>query len=132
MYIVQMLRNIVGIIILLPAVHSDRLSSSEPHVSSPCGHTFCAECVVEWMKKNVRLPSISTTLCVATCRLWPQISNAPKCPLCRTALTQGSLVAPNFALKATIDKYVAALAESGLVDWQSQGKRYMEWVGRNA
>ncbi|RDX56159.1 hypothetical protein OH76DRAFT_1319347, partial [Lentinus brumalis] len=76
------------------------------HVSSPCGHTFCAECVVEWMKKN--------------------ISNAPKCPLCRTALTQGSLVAPNFALKATIDKYVAALAESGLVDWQSQGKRYME------
>ncbi|TFK89756.1 hypothetical protein K466DRAFT_544693 [Polyporus arcularius HHB13444] len=107
-----MLRNIVGILILLPTAHSDRLSSSEPHVSSPCGHTFCAECVVEWMKKN--------------------ISNAPKCPLCRTALTQGSLVAPNFALKATIDKYVAALAESGLVDWQSQGKRYMEWVGRNA
>ncbi|RPD81720.1 hypothetical protein L226DRAFT_5776 [Lentinus tigrinus ALCF2SS1-7] len=84
---------------------------SEPYVSSPCGHSFCAECVVDWMKKKIR--------------------SAPKCPLCRTLLTQGSLVVPNFALKDAIEKYVASLAESGFVEWQLQGQKYVEWTGRN-
>ena len=34
---------------------ANRLLSSEPHVCSPCGHSYCAECVVDWMNKNVRL-----------------------------------------------------------------------------
>ena len=42
------------------------------------------------------------------------------------------LIAPNFALKDAVEKYVAALAESGVVDWQFQGQKLIDWRARNA
>ncbi|KAI0757268.1 hypothetical protein C8Q80DRAFT_89067 [Daedaleopsis nitida] len=84
---------------------------SEPHVATPCGHSFCGECIVGWIKQSIR--------------------TQPRCPVCRTALTQGSLIIPNFALKHSIEKHVGALAETGVVDWQPQGQRYLEWTQRN-
>lgn len=81
----------------------------------------------------------SNRTCVAPCiRALPtsadpplQIRTLPRCPVCRTALTQGSLIIPNFALKHSIEKHVAALAETGVVDWQPQGQRYLDWTRRN-
>ncbi|KAI0762658.1 hypothetical protein C8Q74DRAFT_1291439 [Fomes fomentarius] len=85
---------------------------SEPHVGSPCGHSFCGECIVNWMKKNLQ--------------------NVPRCPICRTALTQGSLIIPNFTLKHNIEKYIVALTETGVMDWQPKGRLYTQWAERNA
>ena len=36
------------------------------------------------------------------------------------------LVVPNYSLQHTIEKYVAALAATGIVDWQPTGARFLE------
>ena len=42
------------------------------------------------------------------------------------AITSDILVVPNYSLQHTIEKYVAALAATGIVDWQPTGARYLE------
>ncbi|EJF66462.1 hypothetical protein BD309DRAFT_813212, partial [Dichomitus squalens] len=76
------------------------------HVGVPCGHSYCGECCVRWMKQNP--------------------GRHPSCPTCRVKLARDILVVPNYSLQHTIDKHVAALGATGVVDWQPTGTLYQE------
>ncbi|TBU34979.1 hypothetical protein BD311DRAFT_649194 [Dichomitus squalens] len=84
----------------------DSLLSVAPHVGVPCGHSYCGECCVRWMKQNP--------------------GRHPSCPTCRVKLARDILVVPNYSLQHTIDKHVAALGATGVVDWQPTGTLYQE------
>ena len=75
------------------------------------------------MKQNVRTASRSHSNRSLT---RPQPGRRPSCPTCRAKLTSDILVVPNYSLQHTIEKYVAALAATGIVDWQPTGARYLE------
>ncbi|PIL29630.1 hypothetical protein GSI_08267 [Ganoderma sinense ZZ0214-1] len=77
-----------------------------PHVGIPCGHSYCGDCCIRWMKQNP--------------------GRRPSCPTCRAQLTNNILVVPNYSLQHAIDKHIAALSTTGVVDWQPTGVRYQE------
>nr|VWO94111.1 E3 ubiquitin protein ligase (EC [Ganoderma boninense] len=77
-----------------------------PHVGIPCGHSYCGDCCIRWMKQNP--------------------GRRPSCPTCRAQLTNNILVVPNYSLQHAIDKHIAALGTTGVVDWQPTGVRYQE------
>ncbi|KAI1797629.1 hypothetical protein LXA43DRAFT_981303 [Ganoderma leucocontextum] len=77
-----------------------------PHVGIPCGHSYCGDCCIRWMKQNP--------------------GRRPSCPTCRAKLTSNILVVPNYSLQHAIEKHVAALGVTGVVDWQPTGLRYQE------
>ncbi len=88
---------------------------------------------MNWMKKNVRRATFHINhFRVSNCIVIVQVQNVPRCPICRTALTQGSLIIPNFALKHNIEKHILALTEMGVMDWQPRGRLYTQWAERNA
>ena len=52
------------------------------------------------------------------------------CPCCRQVLDSSVPMIPNIAIDNTVEKHVKALAISGATDWESEGRRYMEWSSR--
>lgn len=81
------------------------------------------------MKQNVRAhASTGTSIFLLKVSSWPQRQpgRRPSCPTCRAQLTNNILVVPNYSLQHAIDKHVAALGTTGVVDWQPTGVRYQE------
>ncbi|KAG6869171.1 hypothetical protein C0993_012270 [Termitomyces sp. T159_Od127] len=52
------------------------------------------------------------------------------CAICRTELARDTPMIPNFAMDNTVEKHVAALGKSGIIEWKVGGSKHVEWLGR--
>ncbi|KAG5648204.1 hypothetical protein DXG03_006159 [Asterophora parasitica] len=82
------------------------------HLGNPCGHSFCGECGWNWKLKCAKL------------------GNPNSCSICRTVLSGDMPMISNFAMDNTIEKHIAALGESGRVEWKPGGTSYADWMAR--
>ncbi|KAI0274850.1 hypothetical protein BC834DRAFT_849979 [Gloeopeniophorella convolvens] len=79
------------------------------HLGNPCGHSFCGECGLRWMKKN---------------------REAPTCAICRASLSADAPMIPNFAMDNAVDKHVHALRASAIEGWGDGEIKFIEWQAR--
>lgn len=85
-------RTILDVSKIPPAVRAGRsctlcLEERTASCATDCGHLFCWNCIVEWGREKVALP----TLDECTCMLTSCLAQA-ECPLCRQSLNLASLL----------------------------------------